>query len=110
MEKKEVDFPFPFPAYPVQKQLMIAIHDTAKLGEGRVGIFGSFFRAYLFSSLFLSLLVTQSGPILLESPTGTGKSLSIITSALYWLTKTLVDTVCLLRSLSFCLALSCQPI
>jgi hypothetical protein len=29
---------------------------------------------------------------------------------LYWLTKTLVDTVCLLRSLSFCLALSCQPI
>ena len=50
-------FRFPFPPYAVQIQLMSAVYDT--LSSGGVGIF--------------------------ESPTGTGKSLSLICSSLRWL-------------------------
>ena len=53
----KITFPFPFPPYDIQKELMSSIF--ARLQEGGVGIF--------------------------ESPTGTGKSLSIINSVLLWL-------------------------
>lgn len=54
---EEIIFPFPFPPYDIQKSLMSSIFK--RLQTGGVGIF--------------------------ESPTGTGKSLSIINSALLWL-------------------------
>lgn len=50
-------FPFPFQPYPIQEQFMEALYAT--LDQGKVGIF--------------------------ESPTGTGKSLSLICGALTWL-------------------------
>ncbi|XP_042559674.1 ATP-dependent DNA helicase DDX11 isoform X2 [Clupea harengus] len=50
-------FPFPFQPYPIQEQFMEALYAT--LEQGKVGIF--------------------------ESPTGTGKSLSLICGALTWL-------------------------
>lgn len=49
-------FPFPFPPYPQQQQLMEVIYDT--INTSSIGCF--------------------------ESPTGTGKSLSLICSALLW--------------------------
>ncbi|KAL8840570.1 MAG: hypothetical protein Q9170_001256 [Blastenia crenularia] len=51
------DFRHPFEPYEIQKQLMNAVYDC--VSEGKVGIF--------------------------ESPTGTGKSLSLICSTLTWL-------------------------
>ena len=51
------DFQFPFSPYPVQLELMDAVYGVLK--EGQVGIF--------------------------ESPTGTGKSMSLICSSLRWL-------------------------
>uniref|UniRef100_A0A6Q2XZW6 Helicase ATP-binding domain-containing protein n=1 Tax=Esox lucius TaxID=8010 RepID=A0A6Q2XZW6_ESOLU len=51
------DFPFPYKPYPIQEQFMQALYGA--LEHGKVGIF--------------------------ESPTGTGKSLSIICGALSWL-------------------------
>ena len=54
--KKMISFPFPFPPYPQQQELMQAIYDC--IDTSSVGCF--------------------------ESPTGTGKSLSAICSALYW--------------------------
>ncbi|XP_071988485.1 ATP-dependent DNA helicase DDX11-like, partial [Engystomops pustulosus] len=50
-------FPFPFQPYPIQEQFMAELYRV--LEEGRVGIF--------------------------ESPTGTGKSLSLICGSLSWL-------------------------
>lgn len=51
------EFPFPFPAYEIQKQFMRELYGC--LEGGKLGLF--------------------------ESPTGTGKSLSIICGALKWL-------------------------
>ncbi|KAL6431362.1 hypothetical protein ACFW04_007181 [Cataglyphis niger] len=51
------EFPFPFPAYQIQKQFMKDLYNC--LESGKLGLF--------------------------ESPTGTGKSLSIICGALKWL-------------------------
>lgn len=51
------EFPFPFPAYEIQKQFMKKLYEC--LESGKLGLF--------------------------ESPTGTGKSLSIICGALKWL-------------------------
>lgn len=51
------EFPFPFPAYEIQKQFMKELYNC--LESGKLGLF--------------------------ESPTGTGKSLSIICGALKWL-------------------------
>ncbi|XP_012217109.2 ATP-dependent DNA helicase DDX11 [Linepithema humile] len=56
MESPE-EFPFPFPAYEIQKQFMKELYSC--LEGGKLGLF--------------------------ESPTGTGKSLSIICGALKWL-------------------------
>jgi len=56
MEPPE-EFPFPFPAYDIQKQFMTKLYNC--LEDGKIGLF--------------------------ESPTGTGKSLSIICGALRWL-------------------------
>ncbi|KAG0717309.1 ATP-dependent DNA helicase DDX11 [Chionoecetes opilio] len=53
------DFPFPFPPYDIQKDFMRKLFSV--LEEGQLGIF--------------------------ESPTGTGKSLSLICGALTWLTR-----------------------
>ncbi|XP_027015139.1 ATP-dependent DNA helicase DDX11 isoform X2 [Tachysurus fulvidraco] len=50
-------FPFPFKPYPIQERFMAALYDA--LEQGKVGVF--------------------------ESPTGTGKSLSLICGALTWL-------------------------
>ncbi|XP_032675564.1 ATP-dependent DNA helicase DDX11 isoform X2 [Odontomachus brunneus] len=51
------EFPFPFPAYEIQKQFMRELYNC--LEGGKLGLF--------------------------ESPTGTGKSLSVICGALKWL-------------------------
>ncbi|XP_030836984.1 ATP-dependent DNA helicase DDX11 isoform X2 [Strongylocentrotus purpuratus] len=64
MEEKQdegegpVKFPFPFPPYPIQEDFMKHLYEA--LDGGKIGIF--------------------------ESPTGTGKSLSLICGALKWLT------------------------
>lgn len=52
-----IHFPFPFPPYPIQKDFMAELYKV--LETGKIGIF--------------------------ESPTGTGKSLSLICGALSWL-------------------------
>ncbi|XP_056334516.1 ATP-dependent DNA helicase DDX11 [Danio aesculapii] len=57
MENKSGRFPFPFQAYPIQESFMEALYTA--LDQRKVGIF--------------------------ESPTGTGKSLSLICGALTWL-------------------------
>jgi chromosome transmission fidelity protein 1 len=53
----EEQFPFPFPPYPIQQQLMNKIYNC--ISNSNMGLF--------------------------ESPTGTGKSLSVICSTMYWL-------------------------
>uniref|UniRef100_A0A673C9A1 ATP-dependent DNA helicase DDX11 n=1 Tax=Sphaeramia orbicularis TaxID=375764 RepID=A0A673C9A1_9TELE len=58
METGRSTFPFPYQPYTIQEQFMKALYTT--LDQGKVGIF--------------------------ESPTGTGKSLSLICGALSWLT------------------------
>ncbi|KAF7224528.1 ATP-dependent DNA helicase DDX11 [Nothobranchius furzeri] len=58
MENGRSEFPFPYQPYDIQEQFMQALYST--LDQGKVGIF--------------------------ESPTGTGKSLSLICGALSWLT------------------------
>uniref|UniRef100_A0A671KKP1 Putative ATP-dependent RNA helicase DDX11-like protein 8 n=1 Tax=Sinocyclocheilus anshuiensis TaxID=1608454 RepID=A0A671KKP1_9TELE len=57
MESNSSRFPFPFQPYPIQESFMEALYTA--LDQGKVGIF--------------------------ESPTGTGKSLSLICGALTWL-------------------------
>uniref|UniRef100_A0A665VJB3 ATP-dependent DNA helicase DDX11 n=1 Tax=Echeneis naucrates TaxID=173247 RepID=A0A665VJB3_ECHNA len=57
MEDGRSQFPFPYQPYSIQEQFMAALYKT--LDQGKVGIF--------------------------ESPTGTGKSLSLICGALSWL-------------------------
>ncbi|XP_067246043.1 ATP-dependent DNA helicase DDX11 isoform X2 [Chanodichthys erythropterus] len=57
MESKSGRFPFPFQPYPIQESFMEALYTA--LDQGKIGIF--------------------------ESPTGTGKSLSLICGALTWL-------------------------
>ncbi|XP_059421302.1 ATP-dependent DNA helicase DDX11 isoform X1 [Carassius carassius] len=57
MESKSSRFPFPFQPYPIQESFMEALYTA--LDQGKIGIF--------------------------ESPTGTGKSLSLICGALTWL-------------------------
>ncbi|XP_063976651.1 ATP-dependent DNA helicase DDX11 [Diachasmimorpha longicaudata] len=54
---EETDFPFPFPPYNIQRDFMKSLYNC--LDEGNLGIF--------------------------ESPTGTGKTMSIISGALKWL-------------------------
>jgi chromosome transmission fidelity protein 1 len=56
-EEPPKDFSFPFAPYPIQKDFMAALFKA--LEEGKLGIF--------------------------ESPTGPGKSLSLICGALTWL-------------------------
>uniref|UniRef100_A0A3B3WIL4 Helicase ATP-binding domain-containing protein n=1 Tax=Poecilia mexicana TaxID=48701 RepID=A0A3B3WIL4_9TELE len=56
-EKIKASFPFPYKPYDIQEQFMKALYSA--LDQGKVGIF--------------------------ESPTGTGKSLSLICGALSWL-------------------------
>uniref|UniRef100_A0A7N8Y6B8 DEAD/H (Asp-Glu-Ala-Asp/His) box helicase 11 n=1 Tax=Mastacembelus armatus TaxID=205130 RepID=A0A7N8Y6B8_9TELE len=58
MENGRTHFPFPYQPYSIQEQFMQALYGA--LDQGKVGIF--------------------------ESPTGTGKSLSLICGALSWLT------------------------
>lgn len=60
----EAEYGFPGTPYGVQRQLMSAIYDTIE--KGRVGLF--------------------------ESPTGTGKTLSIICATLTWLQKNRIST------------------
>ncbi|XP_034032472.1 ATP-dependent DNA helicase DDX11 [Thalassophryne amazonica] len=57
MENGRAQFPFPYQPYTIQEQFMKALYSA--LDQGKVGIF--------------------------ESPTGTGKSLSLICGALSWL-------------------------
>lgn len=57
MEK--LDFNHPFTPYDVQEQFMKAVYNVLETGDGQIGI--------------------------LESPTGTGKSLSLICASLTWL-------------------------
>ncbi|TRY66624.1 hypothetical protein DNTS_034061 [Danionella cerebrum] len=57
MASRDGKFPFPFQPYPIQESFMEALY--AALDQGKIGIF--------------------------ESPTGTGKSLSLICGALTWL-------------------------
>lgn len=59
MANLNIDFHHPFTPYDVQHQFMRAVYDVLEKGDGQVGI--------------------------LESPTGTGKSLSLICGALTWL-------------------------
>ncbi|KAI1332440.1 DNA repair helicase [Xylariaceae sp. FL0255] len=56
---QEMDFHHPFTPYSVQHQFMHTVYEVLEQGDGQVGI--------------------------LESPTGTGKSLSLICAALTWL-------------------------
>ncbi|KAI1082538.1 DNA repair helicase [Whalleya microplaca] len=56
---QKIDFHHPYTPYDVQEQFMSIVYDVLQKGEGQVGI--------------------------LESPTGTGKSLSLICAALTWL-------------------------
>ncbi|KAK8044073.1 hypothetical protein PG993_004097 [Apiospora rasikravindrae] len=56
---KKIDFHHPYTPYDVQEQFMRSVYDVLDTGDGQVGI--------------------------LESPTGTGKSLSLICAALTWL-------------------------
>uniref|UniRef100_A0AAQ5ZQL6 ATP-dependent DNA helicase DDX11 n=1 Tax=Amphiprion ocellaris TaxID=80972 RepID=A0AAQ5ZQL6_AMPOC len=58
MENGRAQFPFPYQPYNIQEEFMQALYSS--LDQGKVGIF--------------------------ESPTGTGKSLSLICGALSWLT------------------------
>ncbi|KAI5460342.1 helicase C-terminal domain-containing protein [Mariannaea sp. PMI_226] len=55
----KLDFHHPFTPYAIQEQFMKTVFDVLETGEGQVGI--------------------------LESPTGTGKSLSLICASLTWL-------------------------
>ncbi|KAI0157141.1 DNA repair helicase [Hypoxylon sp. FL1284] len=56
---KSIDFHHPYTPYDVQEEFMNTVYNVLEQGEGQVGI--------------------------LESPTGTGKSLSLICAALTWL-------------------------
>ncbi|KAL4729745.1 ATP-dependent DNA helicase chl1 [Fusarium chlamydosporum] len=56
---KNLDFHHPYTPYDVQEQFMKAVYDVLEKGNGQIGI--------------------------LESPTGTGKSLSLICASLTWL-------------------------
>uniref|UniRef100_A0A0D2XJG5 ATP-dependent DNA helicase CHL1 n=1 Tax=Fusarium oxysporum (strain Fo5176) TaxID=660025 RepID=A0A0D2XJG5_FUSOF len=56
---EKMDFHHPYTPYDVQEQFMKAVYDVLETGNGQVGI--------------------------LESPTGTGKSLSLICASLSWL-------------------------
>ncbi|OTB02403.1 hypothetical protein M426DRAFT_197331 [Hypoxylon sp. CI-4A] len=56
---KRINFHHPYTPYDVQEQFMKTVYDVLQQGEGQIGI--------------------------LESPTGTGKSLSLICAALTWL-------------------------
>ncbi|KAM5341850.1 hypothetical protein ACJ41O_014881 [Fusarium nematophilum] len=56
---EKLDFHHPFTPYDVQEQFMKTVYDVLETGNGQVGI--------------------------LESPTGTGKSLSLICASLTWL-------------------------
>ncbi|EKJ69805.1 hypothetical protein FPSE_10005 [Fusarium pseudograminearum CS3096] len=58
-EMGKLDFHHPYTPYDVQEQFMKAVYDVLESGNGQVGI--------------------------LESPTGTGKSLSLICASLTWL-------------------------
>ncbi|RYP18252.1 hypothetical protein DL765_004051 [Monosporascus sp. GIB2] len=58
-EFHKIDFHHPFTPYDVQDQFMRTVYDVLERGDGQVGI--------------------------LESPTGTGKSLSLICAAMTWL-------------------------
>ncbi|PKS12323.1 hypothetical protein jhhlp_001623 [Lomentospora prolificans] len=59
LPNEDIDFHHPYTPYDVQLQFMKAVYDVLQAGDGQIGI--------------------------LESPTGTGKSLSLICSSLTWL-------------------------
>ncbi|XP_038124814.1 ATP-dependent DNA helicase DDX11 [Cyprinodon tularosa] len=85
MEIGRDSFPFPYKPYGIQEQFMRALYSA--LDEGKVGIF--------------------------ESPTGTGKSLSLICGALSWLTdyeeKRKQETAALLQEGEASLSISVAP-
>ncbi|ETS85933.1 hypothetical protein PFICI_03958 [Pestalotiopsis fici W106-1] len=63
---QDIDFHHPYTPYDVQEQFMKAVYRVLEQGDGQIGI--------------------------LESPTGTGKSLSLICAALTWLRNHKKDT------------------
>ncbi|KAF3013073.1 ATP-dependent DNA helicase chl1 [Neopestalotiopsis sp. 37M] len=63
---QDIDFHHPYTPYDVQQQFMKAVYGVLEQGNGQIGI--------------------------LESPTGTGKSLSLICAALTWLRNHKKDT------------------
>ncbi|XP_075945141.1 ATP-dependent DNA helicase DDX11 [Anarhichas minor] len=85
MENGRAQFPFPYQPYNIQEQFMQALYSA--LDQGKVGIF--------------------------ESPTGTGKSLSLICGALSWLRdheeKSRQETAALLHEGEAALSTSTAP-